>query len=74
MSEAQEIHSQTCKYCPSAHYPSDPESEDMIRFYREGSLTWDELTFPCAWRPEKLCKGICDQAAKATQSIAKETK
>ena len=49
-----------CGHCPSAHYPPDPESEDIARFYKEGKITAWDATFVCAWRPGKLCRGVCD--------------
>lgn len=51
------IHAAPCKHCPSAHYPPDPEALDMLTWPRDQQL---EQMFPCAWRPEKLCKGYCD--------------
>lgn len=53
-----EIHKAPCKHCPSAHYPPDPESTDIKETWpREDQL---QSVFPCAWRPEKQCKGYCD--------------
>jgi len=50
-----------CVKCPSAHYPPDPESEDMERMYKSGAITVWDATFQCAWRPGKMCKGLCDR-------------
>jgi hypothetical protein len=52
-----EIHRSPCSHCPSAHYPSDPESDDIRACDRE---TRAKHAFRCAWRPEKLCRGYCD--------------
>ncbi len=55
-----EIWESPCEKCPSAHGPGDPESEDILEWCRSGEVSFEEATFPCAWRPNKLCKGICD--------------
>ena len=52
-----EIHESPCERCPSAHFPPDPEALDMRQWPRRLQV---EAAFPCAWRPEKLCKGYCD--------------
>jgi len=49
-----------CVKCPSAHYPPDPESLDYKKFYEAGELPASECVFTCAWRPGKLCRGVCD--------------
>ena len=54
---ATEIWKQPCANCPSAHFPTDPEVEDIKTWSREAQL---DTVFRCAWRPEKLCKGYCD--------------
>lgn len=51
------IHDMPCDHCPSAHFPSDPECLDILNFAHTERV---KLAFPCAWRPEKLCKGNCD--------------
>jgi hypothetical protein len=55
-----EIWDLPCERCPSAHYPPDSESADYKKFYEAGELPAGECVFPCAWRPEKLCRGVCD--------------
>lgn len=50
-----------CKFCPSAYGSSDPEAQDMERWFKDGSITWRDAIFPCAWRPTKFCKGVCDR-------------
>jgi len=47
-----------CANCPSMR-PPDPEAMDMEELFRQGEITFEEATFPCAWRPKKLCYGIC---------------
>ena len=51
------VHKDNCQYCPSAR-GSDPESE-MYAALPEGERQL--YVFPCAWRPEKLCKGVCEE-------------
>lgn len=52
------IHKQPCPKCPSAHYPPDPESLDVQTWPRAAQR---DALFPCGWRPDKLCKGQCDE-------------
>ncbi len=52
------IHSNYCKYCPSAFGPDDDESK-MIASLPEGEK--QKMVFRCAWRPNKLCKGVCEE-------------
>lgn len=52
-----EIHDRPCASCPSAHFPIDPESEDILEWPIEERL---KTVFSCAWRPEKLCRGYWD--------------
>lgn len=52
------IHAAPCKRCPSAHHPPDPEALAYQSAPRELQLS--EGIFACAWRPNKLCKGVCD--------------
>lgn len=57
-----EPHADYCEHCPSApHQPSDPETDDIMAEIAAGHATPDEWVFPCAWRREKLCKGICER-------------
>jgi hypothetical protein len=51
------IHKSACAHCPSAHFPPDPEAEDIKYAPRAIQI---ESCFPCGWRPNKLCKGYCD--------------
>lgn len=57
-----EIHKVCCKKCPSNHNKKngnvDEESEQIKTFPKE--LIAKEYLFVCAWRPNKLCKAICD--------------
>jgi len=57
-----EIHDNYCEKCPS-HWSvlnghSDPETEKMKELSKEAKI--QEGLFLCAWRPNKLCKGICE--------------
>lgn len=62
------IHDHPCAHCPSAHFPPDPESLDYLkashRFRVEGA-------FPCAWRPDKYCRGYCDKMGVTAEDLAK---
>ena len=50
-----------CKHCPSAYSPPDPEALDFEKAVKTGELSAKEVVFACAWRPQKLCRGICDK-------------
>lgn len=53
------IHKDPCEHCPSApHREQDPEAQDMGTAPRDQQLAF---VFPCGWRPNKLCKGLCDR-------------
>lgn len=52
------VHVSYCKYCPSKDGASDPESR-MIASMPEGEK--QKYVFACAWRNEKLCKGVCEE-------------
>ncbi|MDB4330461.1 receptor activity-modifying protein [bacterium] len=56
-----EIHKGYCPRCPSNKevFPeSDPEAEE-IASYPDGIKQL--YVFPCAWRSNKLCKGVCEE-------------
>lgn len=57
------IHKGCCKHCPSNNMRkaglTDPESKDLKEGLPKETLVKDYL-FVCAWRPDKLCKGLCD--------------
>ena len=57
-----EIHKACCKECPSNNNVKqgiiDPESAEIKTYPKE--LIIKEFLFVCAWRPNKLCKGLCD--------------
>ena len=53
------IHKAPCKHCPTAHHPPDPESIDILTTWTREQQR--EALFPCGWRPDKLCKGQCDE-------------
>lgn len=58
-----EIHKGYCKWCPTNNGRKtgvpDPETEDLKRLPKD--ILAKEYAFVCAWRPDKLCKGICDE-------------
>lgn len=58
-----EIHKDYCKACPSNHNAlrgeEDPESKELKESCSKEHLAHEYL-FVCAWRPNKLCKGLCD--------------
>lgn len=53
-----EIHKNCCKHCPSNTDEPDPITEVFKNGPEENMING---VFVCAWRPSKLCKGICDQ-------------
>lgn len=57
-----EIHKVCCKKCPSK-YCSDNGIVDLEDEEYKGApkeFLMKEVLFLCAWRPSKLCKGLCD--------------
>jgi hypothetical protein len=55
-----EVHKNYCKDCPSnrAVFPiPDPEAADYEAL-PDGER--QRYVFPCGWRPNKLCKGVCE--------------
>lgn len=54
-----EAHPDCCKNCPSNQSGDcDPFTEDFLALpFHLRSLT----VFPCAWRPDKLCRGYAIQ-------------
>lgn len=57
------IHDEPCRNCPSAHYPPDPEARDIMEWPEAERL---KTAFPCAWRPDKLCRGYWDNVVNPT--------
>lgn len=59
-----QIHKGCCKHCPSKRIKeagmTDPETEDFKAFFTKEEQA-QKAIFPCAWRPDKFCKGICDE-------------
>lgn len=51
------IHKVCCTNCPSANYPSDPETEDILTWPREQQK---DTVFACGWNQKRYCKGYCD--------------
>jgi hypothetical protein len=62
-----EVHRRPCAHCPSAHFPPDPEAEDLARAPREQQV---RAAFPCGWRPRKLCRGYCDRIGLTADELA----
>ncbi len=61
------IHRHPCARCPSAHFPPDPESQDIA------ALPYAERirhVFPCGWRPQALCRGVCDELGVDASNVA----
>lgn len=58
-----EIHKSPCKNCPSVYNKKngviDPETNEIKTYPKE--IIVKEFLFVCAWRPNKLCKGNCDE-------------
>lgn len=52
-----DVHETYCKNCPSKWHPQDPEAAG-IEALPDGER--QKYVFPCAWRREKLCKGVCE--------------
>jgi hypothetical protein len=57
MSEIRQIHKGCCKGCPSS-FRMDEEAQEISRMPKE--LIAREFLFVCYKRPDKLCKGLCD--------------
>lgn len=58
-----EVHKDNCDHCPSKYGQDngivDFETEDYKGCPKD--FLMKEVVFVCAWRPNKLCKGICDE-------------
>lgn len=55
-----EIHRNYCAHCPSRPgYEPDPITLDFMTYPFE--VRRDEGVFPCGWRPQKMCRGICER-------------
>lgn len=57
------IHKCCCKHCPADNNRKngvvDIESKDIKESVSKQAIA-KEYLFVCAWRPNKLCKGLCD--------------
>lgn len=66
------IHKVPCKNCPSAigmnRGEEDPESKEIKEGFSKGMIV-NEVLFVCAWRPSKLCKGLCDYMEVTQEDI-----
>ena len=51
-------HKAPCRHCPSAHYPPDPESSDVMTWPHSERV---KTAFACGWNGKRYCKGYCDQ-------------
>lgn len=61
------MHKRPCTNCPSAHYPPDPEAQDIMQAPFQVRL---ETAFPCAWAPVRFCRGYCDQMGISDGDLA----
>lgn len=57
------IHKHCCKQCPTNNIRITGEKDMEVELYRKApkEILIKEIIFTCAWRPSKLCKGICDE-------------
>lgn len=62
------MHLKPCKHCPSAHYPPDPEVEEVLKYSHEEKL---KTVFPCGWNGKKYCKGYCDSMGITNEDLIK---
>lgn len=53
-----EIHDSPCVHCPSEHFAIDPEAEDLLNACARGDISQSDFLFTCAWRGEKICRGL----------------
>ena len=51
-----------------SHDPG-PEAIDIERSYKNGEIDLKIAIFPCAWRPKKYCKGVCDKLGVTENQI-----
>jgi hypothetical protein len=61
------MHKTACKHCPSTHYPLDPEAADILLLPKSERIAH---AFPCAWFPQKYCRGNCLQMGITDQDLA----
>lgn len=64
---APEMHTHPCVHCPSVQ-GHDPESADIATWSHADRV---ETAFPCGWRPNKYCKGYCDQMGISNADLEK---
>lgn len=64
------IWKEPCPNCPSAHHEPDPEALQIERWYKNGEVGLEVAIFPCAWRPQKYCKGVCDKMGVVEKQIS----
>ncbi len=65
--QAPQVHSHPCTHCPSEWHERDPEAQDMLDACVSGKLTESEFLFKCAWRNEKICRGLWNRLQEAKQ-------
>lgn len=58
-----EVYDAPCGPCPSMK-GDDPETLDIMTWPLEQRMT---MTFRCAWRREKLCKGNYDKMVRGSK-------
>lgn len=60
-------HKVPCKNCPSAHYPNDPETQEIIdKWPRDEQV---KSAFACGWNQVRFCRGYCDKLSITTQDL-----
>lgn len=62
-------HYKPCKNCPSAHFPPDPESADIMTWPHEFRV---QSAFACGWAQNRFCKGYCDQMGISDEDLVGE--
>lgn len=66
------IHKAPCKRCPSAHYAPDPEAQDIAAMWARREIPLEYAVFSCAWRPDALCRGVCDRLGVTAEDLRRE--
>jgi hypothetical protein len=66
------IHRQCCPQCPSDTTEHDPESLDIAAGVKAGEIRPLDAVFPCGWRRQKLCKGVCDQIGVTEEGVGRK--
>ncbi len=67
-----EIHHHPCPKCPSEHYPPDPEAHDLMTAVVQGKIAEKDFLFLCAWRPDRICRGLWNRLQEYKIKIPEE--